>query len=57
VTARIAKVADWLHRFTQGTKMEKHLEYARAATTKEMPVLALHESPAKYGAEYADVSF
>ena len=68
-TSRITKVADWLQRFGGWAEVEKCMEYdrpacravrqpgaGRAATTKDMPLLAVHESVAEYGAEYA-VSF
>jgi hypothetical protein len=54
---RIAKVKDWLHHFGNWTTVEKCMEHDRAKTEKEMPLFAVHESDAEYGAEYADVSF
>jgi len=33
------------------------MEHDRAATTKDKPLLAVHESAIEYGAEYADLSF
>lgn len=69
-TSRIAKVAYWLQRFGGWAEVEKCMEYdrpacravrqpgaGRAATTKDMPLFAVHESVAEYGAEYADLSF
>jgi hypothetical protein len=57
-TSRIAKVAYWLQRYGGGwAEVEKCMEYDRAATTKDMPLFAVHESIAEYGAEDADLSF
>ena len=56
-TSRIAKVADWLQRFGGWAEVERFIVYEKAATTNDMPLFATHESVAKYGAEYADVSF
>jgi len=56
-TTRIARVADWLHSFGGRAEVEKCMEHDGAATTKGMPLFAVHESAAEYGAEYADVSF
>ncbi len=56
-TTRIARVADWLHRFGGWAEVEKCMEHDRTATTKDMPLFAVHESAAEYGADYADVSF
>lgn len=55
--SRIATVADWLQRFGGWSKVEKSMEYERAATTNDMPLFAAHENVAGYGGEYADVSF
>jgi len=56
-TTRIARVAYWLHRFGGWAEVEKCMEHDRTATTKDMPLFAVHESAAEYGADYADVSF
>ena len=55
--SRIAKVSEWLQDFGGWPKIEKSIEYDRAATTKDNPLFAIHESVAEYGTEYADVSF
>ena len=57
VTTRIEKVADWLQHFGGWAEIKKCMEYDRAAATKDMPLLAVHESAIEYGAEYADLSF
>ncbi|MCD6365652.1 MAG: DUF1156 domain-containing protein, partial [Planctomycetes bacterium] len=56
-TSRITKVADWLQRFGGWAEVEKCMESDRAATTKDVPLFAAHESVAEYGAEYADLPF
>lgn len=56
-TTRIEKVADWLHHFGGWAEVEKCMEHDRAATTKDMPLFAVHESAVEYGAEYADLPF
>jgi hypothetical protein len=55
--SRIAKVEDWLRRFGGWAEVEECMEHVKRETTKDMPLFALHESVAEYGAEYADVSF
>ena len=57
VTTRIEKVADWLQRFGGWAVVKKCMENNRTAATKDMPLLAVHESAIEYGAEYADLSF
>ena len=52
---RIARVADWLHRFGGWAEVEKCMEHDRTATTKDVPFFAVHESATEYGAEYANV--
>ncbi len=54
---RIAIVANWLQRFGGWAEVEKCMEHDRVATIKDMPLFAVHESAAEYGAEYADVPF
>ncbi len=56
-TSRIRKIADWLQRFGGLAEVEKCLNDDRAAITKDTPLLAMHESIAEYGVEYADVPF
>jgi putative DNA methylase len=56
--SRMSKVAHWLHRFNGLAEVEKIIEINSAATmTKKMPLFAIHEGFAEYGAEYDDVSF
>jgi adenine-specific DNA methylase len=57
ITSRIAKVADWLQRFGGWAEVEKYLEQIKSETTKDIPLFSVHESDAKYGAEYADIPF
>ena len=54
---RIARVKGWLQEFGNWNEVEKCMERDRTAAGKEMPLFAVHESVAEYGAEYADVSF
>jgi len=54
---RLADVENWLQRFGGQGEVEKFIDTNRAAMTKDMPLFAVHESVAEYGAEYADVSF
>jgi len=56
-TSRMAKVAGWLQRFGGWAEVEKCMERIRETTTKDMPLFAVRENVAGYGAEYADVSF
>jgi len=56
-TSRIAKVADWLQCFGGWAEVEKYMEHVKRETTKDRPLFSVHESDAKYGAEYADVPF
>ena len=56
-TSRMAKVADWLQRFGGWAEVEKCMKHIREKTTKDIPLFAVRESVAEYGAEYADVSF
>ena len=56
-TSRIAKVANWLQRFGGWNEVEKYMEHDKTTTTKNMPLFAVHESAAEYGAEYADIPF
>jgi len=56
-TSRIAKVEDWLHRFGGWAEVDKCIDYVETAMTRNMPLFAVHEGVAEYGAEYADVSF
>jgi adenine-specific DNA methylase len=56
-TSRIAKVSEWIHRFGEWAEVEKSIEYDREATMKDMPLFAVGESVAEYGADNADVSF
>lgn len=55
--SRLANVENWLQRFGGQGEVEKLIETNRTATTKDMPLFAVHESVAEYGAEYANVSF
>ena len=48
--SRIARVADWL-------EAEQHIEHFKTTTAKDLPLFAVREGPAEYGAGYADVSF
>jgi hypothetical protein len=50
-------VADWLKRFGGWAEVEKCMEYVNRKTAKDMALPSVHESDAKYGAEYADVPF
>jgi hypothetical protein len=50
-------VKGWLQEFGNWNEVEKCMERDRTAAGKEMPLFAVHESVAEYGAEYADVSF
>jgi putative DNA methylase len=56
-TSRMAKVADWLQSFGGWAEVEKCMEHISEKTAKGMPLFAVRESVASYGAEYADVSF
>jgi len=53
----MAKVADWLQSFGGWAEVEKCMEHISEKTAKGMPLFAVRESVAGYGAEYADVSF
>jgi len=58
--SRLADVANWLQQFGDLTEVEKFIETnaaATTATTKDMPLFAVHENVVEYGAEYANVSF
>jgi len=55
--SRLAGVENWLQGFGGQDEVKKFIEINRTATTKDMPLLAVHESVAEYGAKYADVSF
>jgi putative DNA methylase len=57
ITSRIAKVTDWLQRFGGWAEVEKCMDYVNRKTAKDMPLLSVHESDAKYGAKYADIPF
>jgi putative DNA methylase len=57
IKARLAKVSDWLQHFGGWSEVEKRLADDTPKIKADMPLLAVHESTAKYGAEYADVSF
>jgi len=54
---RIARVKDWLQHFGNWTEIEKCMEPHRTTMGKEIALLAVHESGAEYGADYADISF
>jgi len=54
---RIARVKDWLQHFGNWTEVEKCMEHDRTTVEKDMPLFAVHEGVAEYGAEYANVSF
>jgi adenine-specific DNA methylase len=56
-TTRIERVADWLQRFGGWPEVRNCMEYDKAATTRDMPLFAVHESAVEYGVEYADLSF
>jgi len=56
--SRLAEVQNWLQRFGEQDEVEKFIEAKKTvATTKDMPLFAVQENSAEYGAEYADVSF
>ena len=55
--SRIAKVADWIHRFGEWAEVQKFVDHDREATIKDMPLFAIRESAAEYGVKYADVPF
>jgi hypothetical protein len=57
ITSRIAKVADWLQRFGGWAEVEKNMAQIKRETTKDIPLFSVHESDAKYEAEYADIPF
>ncbi len=57
VATRIGKVADWLKGFGGWAEVERCMEYDGAAIMNDMPLFAVHENAAEYGAEYADISF
>ena len=54
---RIARVKDWLHHFGNWAEVKKCMESDRTTADDEMPLFAVHECVAEYGAEYADVPF
>ncbi|HID97168.1 MAG TPA: NAD-dependent epimerase/dehydratase family protein [Thermodesulfobacteriaceae bacterium] len=53
--SRLADVANWLQRFGGQDEVEKFIEINTTAATKDMPLFAVHERVAEYGAEYANV--
>jgi hypothetical protein len=55
--SRLGVVANWLQRFGGESEVEKFMETNRIATTKDMPLFAVHEGVAEYGVEYDNVSF
>lgn len=55
--SRITKVSNWIHLFGGWAEVEKCLEDDRTGMTEDMPLFAVRESVAEYGAENADVSF
>jgi len=55
--SRLADVANWLQRFDGQDQVEKFIEISTTATTKDLPLFAVHERVAEYGVEYANVSF
>ncbi|MCW7077454.1 MAG: hypothetical protein OCU18_09315 [Candidatus Syntrophoarchaeum sp.] len=55
--SRVADVENWLQRFGGQGEVEKFIETNRTATTKDMPLFAVHDGVAECGAEYANVSF
>ena len=55
--SRLADVANWLQRFGGQDEVEKFIEINTTATTRDLPLFAVHERVAEYGAEYANVSF
>jgi hypothetical protein len=55
--SRIAKVADWIHRFGEWAEVQKFIDHDRPATIQDMPLFAVRESAAEYGVENADVPF
>ena len=57
VESRIEKVADWLRRFGGWAEVEKSMAPNNSGITENMPLFAVHERDAEYGAEYADVPF
>ncbi len=54
--SRLDRIADWIRRFGGAGRVEEFMEND-AAATGSMPLFAVHEDVAEYGAEYADVSF
>ncbi len=56
-TLRIAKVADWLHRFGGWVEVEKYLKKNIPEKTNKMPLLTIQEGISEYGVEYDFVSF
>ena len=55
--SRLAAVGNWLQRFGGQEEVDRFIEINRVAMTKDMPLFAVHERVAEYGAEYANVSF
>ncbi len=55
--SRLSDVENWLQRFGGEGEVEKFMETNRTATTEVVPLFAVHESDAEYGAEYANISF
>jgi len=55
--SRLADVANWLQRFGGQDEVEKFIEINTTATTRDLPLFAVHERVAEYGVEYANVSF
>ena len=55
-TQRIARVANWLQKVGRRLEVEKRIEHSNS-TPQNKPRFAVRESAAKYGVEYADISF
>jgi adenine-specific DNA methylase len=55
--SRLTSVADWLRQYGGLAALAKIMENNGAAVINDMPLFAIREGVAEYGAEYADVSF
>lgn len=54
---RIAKVASWFVHFGGWPDVKKYMGHDRKAIMREVPLLAISETSAEYGAEYAEIPF
>ena len=57
IITRMAKVKDWLQPFGNFTEIEKYMAHNKTTAEKELPLFAVNENDAEYGAEHADISF